>query len=142
MTAPAQTAREGGPTLEALLTLAERKLGSRKAVLAALAVSRQRFHSAMRGGPPLRIERLIRLALAAGADPLETLRAGGRGAFADLLDEAARPRFGETTIAQRALLEAYQQLSRHVQGLIMWLVSGLAAERPHAPCDHAERDER
>lgn len=134
MTAPEPIVRDGGPTLEALLALAERRLGSRKAVFATLAVSRQRFHSAMRGGPPLRIERLIRLALAAGADPLETLRAGGRAAFADLLEEAARPRFGETTIAQRALLDAYQQLSRHVQGLIMWLVSGLAAGPTDTHC--------
>lgn len=115
-------------TLEALLALAERKLGSRKAVLAEMAISRQRFHSAMRGGPPLHIERLLRLALVAGADPLETLRAGGRTRFAELLEEAARPRLGETTITQRALLREYQQLSTHSQGLIMALVGGLAAE--------------
>lgn len=116
-------------TLESVLALAERRLGSRKAVFDAIAVSRQRFHSAMRGGPPLHIERLLRLALAAGADPLETLRAGGRSRFADLLEEAARPRLGDTTITQRALLREYQQLSTHTQGLILSLFGGLAAER-------------
>lgn len=119
-------------TLEAILALAERKLGSRKAVFYTIAISRQRFHSAMRGGPPLHIERLLHLALLAGADPLETLRAGGRARFANLLEEAARPRLGDTTIPQRALLREYQRLSPHIQRLVMGLVSGLAAE-PHAP---------
>lgn len=116
-------------TLESVLDQAERKLGSRKAVLDAIAVSRQRFHSAMRGGPPLHIERLLRLALVAGADPLETLRAGGRTRFAELLEEAAKPRLGETTITQRALLREFERLSQQTQNLIMQLVGGLAAER-------------
>lgn len=116
-------------TLESVLAQAERKLGSRKAVLDAIAVSRQRFHSAMRGGPPLHIERLLRLALVAGADPLETLRAGGRIRFAELLEEAAKPRLGETTITQRALLREFERLSEPTQNLIMQLVGGLAAER-------------
>lgn len=118
-----------GLTLETLLVLAARRLGSRKAVFYTIGISRQRFHSAMRGGPPLHTERLLRLALAAGVDPLDALRAGGRGAFADLLEEVARPRLRETTVPQRALLDEYAHLSRHTQGLVMGLVSGLAAER-------------
>lgn len=118
-------------TLEAVLAQAEHKLGSRKAVFDAIAISRQRFHSAMRGGPPLHIERLVRLALTAGADPLDTLRAGGRARFAALLEEAAKPRLGETSIPQRALLREYQHLSDTTQRLIMDLVGGLAAERAH-----------
>lgn len=125
-------------TLETLLALAEQRLGCRKAVFDAIAVSRQRFHSAMRGGPPLHIERLLRLALTAGADPLDTLRAGGRAGFAELLEEAARPRLGDTTIPQRALLREYQQLSTQTQRLIMDLVSGLAAERAPAPSEADE----
>lgn len=117
------------PTMESLLAQAERKLGSRKAVLAAVGVSRQRFHSAMRGGPPLHIERLLRFAQVAGADPLETLRAGGRRRFADLLEEVARPRLGETTISERALLRQLDRLSAETRALIMHLVSGLVAER-------------
>lgn len=120
---------DGGLSLESVLAQAERKLGSRKAVLAALNVSRQRFHSALRGGPPLHIERLLQLALVPGTDPLETLRAGGRARFADLLEEAARPRLGETTITQRALLREFERLSEQGQALIMQLVGGLVAER-------------
>jgi hypothetical protein len=115
-------------SLESVLAQAERKLGSRKAVLAAINVSRQRFHSAVRGGPPLHIERVLRLALVAGTDPLETLRAGGRARFADLLEEAARPRLGETTTTQRALLREFERLSLPAQALIMQLVGGLVAE--------------
>lgn len=70
----------------------------------------------------------MRLALVAGTDPLETLRAGGRARFADLLEEAAQPRLGETTITQRALLREFERLSQPAQTLIMQLVGGPVAE--------------
>ncbi len=77
----------------------------------------------------MHVERLLRFALIAGADPLETLRAGGRRRFADLLEEVARPRLGETTISERALLRQLDRLSADTRALIMHLVSGLVAER-------------
>jgi hypothetical protein len=80
----------------------------------ALAISRQRLHSAMAGGPPLRFERLIRLAMYIDVDPSEALRAGGRAAEADLIELAYATRLEGATTYQRALL---RELGRFPQPL-------------------------
>jgi hypothetical protein len=41
------------------------------------------MESFLRGGPPLRLERLLRLALIADLDPSDVFRAGARAALAD-----------------------------------------------------------
>jgi hypothetical protein len=119
----------GDPTLAALLNLADAKLGSRHAVLLAIPVSRQRLDSAMRGGPPLRAERLLRLALIADVDPAEALRAGGREPLATLLDAAYGPERGGVTAPQRSLLRRFDALGHDAQRLAVRLVAALAADR-------------
>lgn len=110
-----------------LVKRAEAKLGSRAAVLLALDnLSRQRLHSAMAGGPPLRAERLLGLALAADFEPADTLRAGGRAVLAELLDRAYGGRFRDVSAPQRALLRAFDQLGQVVQGVVAQFVAQLA----------------
>ncbi len=90
--------------LARIVLLADERSGSRTMTCDPLAISRQRLHSAMRGGPPLRFERLIRLGMYVGVDPSEALRAGGRAEVADLIEEAYARRLEGTTTYQRALL--------------------------------------
>jgi hypothetical protein len=118
-------------TFESLIALAEAKLGSRDAVLQALNnLSRQRLQSAMAGGPPLRPERLLSLALAADIDPIEALRAGGRAQLADGW-ERFQPRGTDViTAAQRTLLRDFEQLPEGHQGLVLQLARGLLAGGP------------
>lgn len=135
-------------TLETVVDRAARRLGCRKALFTKIGISRQRVHSAVRGGPPLHVERLLRLSIEAGADPLETLRAGGRTRFAELLEEAARGRLGETSVSERALLREYRRLTAEAQAAVGHLIADLATietersasaepqgEAPTAPSD-------
>lgn len=91
-------------TLSELVDRACARLGGRQAMYDKLAVSRQRVHSAIRGGPPLHFERLLRLAIAAGVDPSEALRVGGRESTADLIEEAYGPLLDGASLYQRVLL--------------------------------------
>lgn len=120
-----------GVTLDVLLALADAKLGSRKAVMKTLSVSRQRLYSAAHGGPPLRAERLIRLSLVTGVDVGEALRAGGQHRLADLLDEAYEFRLGDTTPTQRALLRTFGRLPVGTQQLFTRFMEGLAEQQEH-----------
>lgn len=121
-------------TFAALVKLAEAQLGSRAAVLEALNnLSRQRFQSVIAGGPPLRPERLLSLALAVDVDPSDVLRAGGRAVLAGLLDKAYGGRFRDVSASQRALLRAFDQLGQGIQGVVVQFVARLAAEPAAEP---------
>jgi hypothetical protein len=118
-------------TFDSLIALAEARLGSRDAVLQALNnVSRQRLQSAMAGGPPLRPERLLSLALAADLDPIEALRAGGRAQLADGWEQFQRPRGEDITAEQRALLRDFELLPEGHQAIVRQLTRGLLAGKP------------
>lgn len=120
-------------TLATLVRVAEKKRGSQKAVLAALCVSRQRLHSAMRGGPPLHAVRLVRLALASEVDPLDALRAGGRGEFADLLEQGSLSISG-LKAPERSVLRTYRLLPRRDQrALRRWMAA--IADAEVNPCE-------
>lgn len=108
-------------TLKALVDLAAEKTGGPKALRAEVRISRQRLHSAMNGGPPLHAMRLVHLALAAGVDPVDALRCGGRSDFASLL-ERALCRSAELTPTHRLWLQAFQRLPEDDQRcLLRWM---------------------
>jgi hypothetical protein len=115
-------------TFADLIARADRTLGGRAAVLRALPLSRQRLYSALHGGPPLRAERLVRLAAITGVDVCATLRATGRTLLADLLDEAYGHRFAAATPTERLLLRDLTELPIGVQDAVVGLVASLAAE--------------
>lgn len=118
-------------TFNDLIALAEAKLGSREALLRALNnLSRQRLQSALAGGPPLRSERLLSLALAAEFDPIEVLHAGGRHQLADAWKLVQGRQNEPVTISQRALLRDFEQLSAGHQGVVRQLARGLVSGVP------------
>jgi hypothetical protein len=116
-------------TFADLIARADRALGGRAAVLRALPLSRQRLQSALHGGPPLRAERLVRLAVITGVDVCKTLRATGRTRLADLLDEAYGFRFADATPIQRLILRDLATLPIGVQDALLVLVEALAADQ-------------
>jgi hypothetical protein len=122
-------------TLNGLLALADQRLGSRKAVMRTLQVSRQRLYSAGHDGPPLRAERLVRLAVVTGVAPGEALRAGGQHVLAALLDDALREHMPEATTPQRVALRHLDNVSAALQRAIEQLQRSLASGDGTEPGD-------
>jgi hypothetical protein len=114
------------PSLDRMFDEAAKKLGSHKATLKALGVSRQRVYSAIHGGPPLRVARLLQLGLLANVEPVTTLRAGGQDDVAALLDRALSPRDADITPAERCLLRAVRELPPPLRAAVVTHVNSLA----------------
>lgn len=113
-------------TYQGIVALAERNLGCRKAVLEQVQISRQRLAQAMAGGPPLKIERLVKLATIARVHPFDVLRAGGRGRFADSLEEALRPEVGPLSAIEREMLTELAKLPPGLKASAVRMVALLA----------------
>jgi transcriptional regulator with XRE-family HTH domain len=120
-------------TFSTLLRIAEQKLGSKKAVRERLRISAHRLRDAAVGGPPIRAERVVLLALCAGVEPTDALRAGGHEWLASLLEEAYLARLTSTTPEQAEWLTNLGRLSVDMQGHVRGMVRALAAHTGGAP---------
>jgi hypothetical protein len=103
-------------------------LGSKNAVRELLKISSQRLSDAARGGMPIRSERVIRLALVAGVEPTEALRAGGHESLATLLEEAYLPRLNNITTEGGGLLALLRSLSADSQRIVRDMARVLASQ--------------
>lgn len=131
---------DSGLTLSGLLALADKKLGSRKETRARLGgISTQRLYSATHGGPPLRSERVVRLAVIAGIEPTDALRAGGHATLAELLEEAYLARLKDITLEDARLLVEWRRLPASAQDVVRSMVSVLASQQsPAAAASQAD----
>lgn len=122
-------------TLARIVELADERSGSRKMTCDEFAISRQRLHSAIAGGPPLKFERLIRLGMYVDIDPSEALRAGGRAAVADLIEQAYAKRLEGTSTYQRALLQELGRFPEPVQQAALDFLRRIAPPQCDAASD-------
>lgn len=98
--------------------------------MTALSMSAQQLRDATQGrDPSLSAECLVHLALLAGIDATDALRAGGQEELADVLAEVfAKGKRRQPTIEERALLKGLDALSETARQHVEALISELARQ--------------